>query len=277
MLKEILGIDELSKDVLTSLELYDKKNGYNNAAELLADSNGFLGIDAVRFGDSISIIKDRETHVNESILIQYKEMIDMYRKYYQYEEIVGSTRNKKEIIPEAAFREAIANALVHRTWDVKTNITVSMFENRVEITSPGGLPKGVTKEEYLRGGISVLRNPIIGNVFLRLNLIERFGTGIRRIEEVYKDSLIKPQYLITDNMIKVVLPVMDESMEGLSVVETAILNILKEYGSMKMSSSEVARLANLGKTRVVEILNSLSSAGYVEKIGVGRGTGYRAL
>lgn len=85
----------------------------------------------------------------------------------------------------------IANALVHRTWDVNTHINVSMFNDRIEVTSSGGLPKGIMKEEYLMGGISIPRNYIIGNVFLRLRMIERFGTGIRRIKDLYSHNGVK--------------------------------------------------------------------------------------
>lgn len=66
----------------------------------------------------------------------------------------------------------LSNALVHRTWDVNAQIKISMFDDRVEITSPGGLPDGLSKEEYLAGQISILRNPIIAGVFFRLGLIE---------------------------------------------------------------------------------------------------------
>ncbi len=277
LLKEELGIQKLSKDILMTLELYSKDSGYNKAAELLADENDFPGIDSVRFGDSISVIMDRENYEHRSILSQYFEAIAMFKKYYQYEEIKGSIRETKELIPEAAFREAIANALAHRIWDINANITVSMFKEKIEITSPGGLPKGISREEYLNGGISIPRNPIICNVLLRLGMIERFGTGIRRISETYRDYLVKPQYIVTENMIRVVLPVLSKNEEELGETEKQILRILKEKGNMKMSSSEIAQKAELGKTRIVEILNKMSESGYIQKTGTGRGTGYKAL
>lgn len=63
------------------------------------------------------------------------------------------------------------------------NIKVAMYDDRIELMSPGGLPGGLSKEEYVAGQISILRNPIIRNVFFRLKIIERFGTGIQRILE----------------------------------------------------------------------------------------------
>ena len=106
-----------------------------------------------------------------------EQVLQMFRRYYQYEKIEGTERNVVDKIPEKAFREAIANALVHRMWDVKASIKVSMYSDRIEINSPGGLPEGINEEEYLNGQISILRNPIIGNVFFRLKYIEKFGTG----------------------------------------------------------------------------------------------------
>lgn len=275
-LKEALNIGKLSKDVLKTFELYSDADGYNKAAELLADKNSCCGIDAIRFGQNISIILDRETYEHMSILSQYDSIVEMYRKYYQYEEVVGSTREKRELIPEAAFREAIANALVHRMWDVEAHINVSMFENGIEITSPGGLPNGISLEEYLEGGLSIPRNPIISYVFLRLNLIERFGTGIRRISEAYVNSQAKPVYTVTERMIRIVLPVITIDSKFNSD-EGVIIDLLTKYGNMNMSSSQIADMTKMGKTKVVSILNKLVDEGYVRRSGRGRGTGYSKI
>ena len=120
----------------------------------MADQNHFPGIDMVRFGENISIIQKRVTFENRSILEVYEKAIEIFRDYYQYEEIKGADRKKIEKIPEAAFREAIANGLIHRIWDVESQIRVLMFENRIEVVSPGGLPAGITKDEYLSGKLA---------------------------------------------------------------------------------------------------------------------------
>ena len=187
-LKEILNIKNFSLDVLKTLELYRDSIGYNNAAQLLADQNKFPGIDSVRFGDNMNILLDRETFSNISILSQYDKIVEKFRTYYEYEEIKGSLRQKVELIPEEAFREAIANAIVHRTWDIHAHINVAMYKDKIEISSPGGLPKGISEEAYKNGGISIPRNPIIAGIFFQLHLIERFGTGIRRINEAYQKN-----------------------------------------------------------------------------------------
>lgn len=85
----------------------------------------------------------------------YDKTLDVFRDYYRYEVIQGAERKNVERIPEAAFREAIANALIHKVWDVESQIRVLMFDDRIEIISPGGLPSGITEEEYLSGKLPV--------------------------------------------------------------------------------------------------------------------------
>ena len=195
------GIKNISLDILRTLNLYDKDVYYNFAAELLADSNDmeFSGIDIVRFGKNMNQILYRETLNKISLLSQYDRAIEIFEQYYQYEEIEGFNRIQKELIPKEAFRESLANAIVHRVWDVNSNIQIYMYEDRIEVISPGGLTEWISKEEYLFGNISVLRNPIIAGIFYRLNIIERFGTGIMRINNEYSNSISKPRFDVNKN------------------------------------------------------------------------------
>ena len=271
-LKDVLHIESFSLDTLKTLELYDDSIGYNKAGELLSDINRFYGIDIVRFGENISIILDRETLEHRSLLMQYDQALDIYRKYYQYEQIKGSTRESVFLIPEEAFREAIANVLVHRTWDVDAHIHVAMFSDKIEITSPGGLPQGVSETDFLRGGLSVLRNRIVASVFFRLHLIERFGTGIRRIIESYSESKVKPVFETTENTIRIVLPVLRMD-NNLSEDEDRIYSLLK--GKL-LSSSTISAGTGFGKSKTVTILNKLVKEGYIQIHGTGRGTKYSA-
>ena len=198
-LKENIYIETFNQDTLKTLNLYDNINGYNNAAGLLADKNHFSGIDIVKFGENISIIQKRVTFEHISVLEIYEKALAVFRDYYQYEVIQGADRKMVEKIPEAAFREAIANALIHRVWDINSHIRVSMFDDRIEVVSPGGLPAGITAEEYLSGKLSILRNRNLANVFYRLGLVEIFGTGITRIKQLYAESLIKPEFEVSEN------------------------------------------------------------------------------
>ncbi len=270
-LQSIIGIQNISNDILKTLELYTDSEGYNNAAELLADENTFYGIDIVRFGENINVMLDRETFEHISLLNLFEKAIKMYRKYYQYEEIKGALRETVVMIPEEAFREAIANAIVHRTWDINAHIRVAMYAEKIDIVSPGSLPNGLTEREYIEGQVSILRNPVIGNIFFRLHHIERFGTGVKRINDAYENSDIKPRYGVFENSIKVTLPVV-QLKNSLSVDEKVIYQTLS--GSRMMSSSEISAVTGFGKTKVVSLLKLLTEKGNVKLVGSGRGTKY---
>lgn len=98
-------------------------------------------------GERCLSCKNKEYILQRGNLEVYDKTIDVFRDYYQYEEIQGRDRKIVEKIPEAAFREAVANALIHRTWDMESEIRISMFDDRIEIVSPGGLPSGITEDE----------------------------------------------------------------------------------------------------------------------------------
>ena len=270
-LEEKLSLKNFSKDVLKTLNLYDDKNGYNNAAELLADKNTFSGVDIAKFGKSIDEILDRNLFVNISIILQYQKTLEAFNRYYKYEQILGSERIEKELIPEKAFREVIANALIHRTWDVNSNIRISMYEDKIEVSSPGGLPSGISEKEYLNGQISQLRNPILANIFFRLKYVEMFGTGIRRINESYKKFAVKPNFEIFENSIKITLPITKTEL-FLTTDEKIIMDIL-EKGNI-LSSSEILEKVEFKKDKLNRILKNLIQKNYIDVIGNGRGTKY---
>ena len=270
-LVEILGIEKLNNDILRTLNLCMEDGRYNNAAGLLADKNEFPGTDAAKFGKDINEIMERKILSGISVLEQYEQAVDMFRRHYQYEEIKGTTRNKIELIPEEAFREVLANAIVHRTWDVDQNIRIAMFNDHIEVSSPGGLPYGLSKEEYMNGNISNLRNPVLGGVFFRLNLIEMFGTGIRRIKYAYRDSTLKPIFEVYENSIVISLPVTTTNLI-MTQDETKIYNLLKD-GS-ELSSGEMSKVLGFSRNKVVRVTGSLVNKRYIRVIGSGRGTRY---
>lgn len=270
-MKKVLGITKLNEDVIRTLGLINDEKKYTNVASLFADKNKFYGIDIARFGDSISEILDRDTITNVSVLRQYDRAIDCYKRYYTYEKINGIERVEKALIPETAFRETVANALIHRRWDIDSHIRIEMYKDRIEVRSPGGLPNNITKEEYLRGGISNLRNPIQGSIFFRLHLIEMFGTGIRRIQDSYADSKVKPEFVVGDNSVVVILPIIEDRYI-VSLDEKKIVEIL-EMGIL-LSSSEISEEIGFSKAKTIRLLNSLLEKKYIEVYGTGRGTKY---
>ena len=271
-LKEKIQIETFNKDTLKTLDLYDDANGFNNAAGLLADKNHFPGIDIVKFGENISIIQKRITFENTSVLGIYEKALSVFRDYYQYEVIQGADRKMVEKIPEAAFREAIANALIHRVWDVDSQIRVSMFDDRTEVVSPGGLPSGITEDEYLSGKLSVLRNRNLANVFYRLGFVEIFGTGITRIKQIYSEASVKPSFEVSENAIQIVLPIYEES-TNLTEDEKVVYKLLSR--NMLKSMSEIAPYISFGKSKTTKLLKDMEQKGVIAIEGKGKGTKYR--
>ena len=276
-LNERAGIKRTDLDILRTLNLYDVSGYFNIAGELLADKNqiNFSGIDIIRFGADVDQILYRETINNKSLLSQYYRALAIFEQYYQYEEIEGYERVKKEMIPREAFREALANAIIHRVWDINSYIQISMYDDLIEIKSPGGLPNGLSKKEYLHYNISVLRNPIISGVFYRLGIIEKFGTGIARINREYINSLSKPDFHIEENSISILLPVIRTDTSDLAKDEIKIYNLLKK--EKELSRKELDDALGFDKAKTIRILNNLVKKKIIIKQKQGPGTTYKLI
>ena len=268
-----LGLTSFDDNSLRTLGLMSAGGDYTNAAEMLSDQNGLAGIDIVRFGSSINEFLDRKTVAGESVLRQYDAALEMHERYCVYEAVSGAVRKRVERVPREAFREAVANTLVHRTWDVPANVTIGIHDDRVVVSSPGGLPDGVSEEEYLGGGISVPRNPVLANVFFRLDYIEQFGTGVARINGAYEDAVAKPRFEVRENSLVVTLPFVEGVSARLSPDEATVLRELSR--TLLLSRCDVERRTGFSKDKVVRILNNLALRGLVAKEGAGRSRRYR--
>lgn len=269
-LKKANVVDELSMDILRTLELYNNKfSAYTVAGELFSDNNDIASVDIARFGNSTDIILERVEPNSKSILEQFDQAIKLYKSNYQFEKIEGTYRNKHELIPEEAFREALANSLVHRRLDMSANSQIAMYPDRIELTSPGGLPPGLTEDDYLNGQITVIRNPIVANLFYRLDIIEKFGTGIKRIKDAYQETYTSPIFKITENFITVVLPVIGQS--NLTEDEKLLFELISLGVD---TTSGLAKSTGFGRSKVVSIINDLIEKNLIKRLGAGRSTHY---
>ena len=108
-------------------------------------------------------------------------------------------------IPLLALRELIANAILHRNYLVHAFIQISVFDDRVEIISPGGLYDNLTMEEMF-SGFSRLRNPLLADVFRRMGIVEQWGTGIQRaVQQCAKAGLPAPEFEISNDAVKITM------------------------------------------------------------------------
>lgn len=120
--------------------------------------------------------------------------------------IEGIYREERYEYPEVAVREAVTNAICHRDYSISgSDIKFAIFDDRIEVTSPGALPGGLTITK-LGIGISEIRNRVIARIFNEMGLVEQWGTGIYRMREAMGEwGLIEPEFREQGNFFKVIL------------------------------------------------------------------------
>ncbi|MBQ9275361.1 MAG: putative DNA binding domain-containing protein [Succinivibrio sp.] len=119
--------------------------------------------------------------------------------------IEGVIRTEAYELPVEAIREMIVNAHCHRNLTDQSCVQVAIYDDRLEVTSPGGLYNGLTLEEALQGH-SRLRNRAIANVFSQIGLIEAWGTGLQRIQNAAKENgLPEPEFIDMPESFRVIL------------------------------------------------------------------------
>ena len=109
--------------------------------------------------------------------------------------VEGLVRREKHELPPAAIREMIVNAHCHRNFLDTSCVQVALYDDRLEVTSPGGLCYGLTLEEAVSGR-SKQRNRVIAQVFAQMGLIEAWGTGLRSICKAAQEyHLPQPEFI----------------------------------------------------------------------------------
>ena len=272
-MSSVLNVTDINQAILITLGLFSD-NTFNNGALLLSD-NGDVSqsfVDIARFKLDTNTFLDRKRFENQSLLEHFDQAMSYFQAHYpSYQTIEGIHRTTKEQVPLIAFREALSNAIIHRDYLLNSGVQIAMFDNRIEIVSPGGLPEGMDEEQYYRGLTSLSRNPIIANVFFRLNLIEQFGTGIKRIIDSYKHYKIMPSFDIQKHQIRIILPVTNFDYTKLEK-KKAIISYLHAYPKSSRQSIEDA--IELEKSTLIRRLNELDEIGLVSKSGNGPSTIY---
>lgn len=124
------------------------------------------------------------------------EMLEAAEKFLhlylrQAHEIKDFKSELRPELPKDALREAIVNAIAHRDYTASAPIRLLVFDDRVEFSTPGTLPNGVTIPKIRIGGAHVLRNPTIYNLLARMGLVTDLGSGVRRIIKSVKEHINK--------------------------------------------------------------------------------------
>ena len=230
----------------------------------------------------MDIFLDRKE--NEGDLFSQLENAENFIKNYikLSGEIKGLQRNDQYEIPIEAIRESLVNAVVHRDYSNDgRDIKVGIYDDIVNIVSPGGFPSTITQEDILEGR-SEIRNKVIARVFKELNYIEQWGSGIRRIKSSCKARGLKgPEILEKGDFVDVSLyREVVNSTENIGDVsfltdqEQRIVDFLKEHDET-IRTKDAKNVLNVEERRAREILKDLVEKKVIDKKEKGPSTFYQ--
>lgn len=238
-----------------------------------------IEIKMVKFNGNEAV--DIESHkIIKSVLPeQIEEAIFFIKKNISKEIKIGSEpkRTERYEYPLAVIREAIVNAVAHRDYFSRDSIQVNIFDNRLEVVSPGTLPTGLTRE--LLGTLSVQRNPILYRFLRDYGYVEGLGTGIPRIiNKMRKHGLSDPVFDISPNFFRIILknkksglePI--ESIQDLNERQKNSLKYILKYKSIK--SDIYAEINSVSRGTAVSEINEMIKFKYLKKMGAYRGAYY---
>lgn len=264
---------------MQTLGMISQDGIYSNTALLLSDQCSHTIKAATFAGTDKSSFQDRRDF-GGSIFRQMEETyayLDMRnQKRASFE---GLYRIDTRDYPEEALREALLNSLVHRDYSFAASTLISVYDDRIEFVSVGGLPGGIALDDIMLG-LSVCRNPNLAAIFYRLELIEAYGTGMPKIFEAYAESGLKPKIEVSSNAFKITLPNRNASSKLKSVVsesmrsdEEAILDFISVNGYVTRSTVE--KLLGISQSTANRILKRMLEGGLLLQECSGRRTRYK--
>ena len=203
-------IRKINRNTLLNWKVLEEKNGRifpTNAYILLSGKKNWEVLRKIQCGvfkgETRSIFVDKKEFEGSIIMQLEKAYQYVLEKINLGSDIVGIYRVDKYEIPPKSIREVIANAVIHRSYLEPNDIQIALYDNRLEITSPGMLLSGVNVKR-MKEGYSKLRNRAIASVFAYVNIIEKWGSGIPRImNEIREYGLQEPEFIIFENDFRV--------------------------------------------------------------------------
>lgn len=247
---------------------------FNILAEILADENSNSVKVAVFNGkDKSEFIKRNE--------YGYTCLLDSLQKVLDYCDALNETfidvtvrpRKEKRLFSSEAFKEAWINACVHNKWSEGIAPAVYWFDDRLEIVSYGGIPKNLTKEEFLAGKTEPVNKELM-KIFLQCGIVEQSGHGVPIVVKEYGEQA----YRFSKNMITVVIPF--SKSVGINVginvgikldVENEVLNLIKENATITMP--EMAKKLGVAVRTIERSIKKLKLDSKLKRVGSNK-TGY---
>lgn len=270
---------------MQTLKIVSADGIYTNLGLLLSEQCPHTIKAAVFEGINQNVFKDRR-EFSGSLMQQLNEVYD----YIDFHNQTHATFRKLLRIdtrdyPEVAVREALLNTLVHRDYSFRASTLISIYDDRIEFVSIGGLLPGLELDDLMMG-VSVCRNPHLANVFYRLQLIEAYGTGMKKIMGAYANALVQPKIKTTNNAFKIILPNVNFTPKAAEVHkdfekaadlaldsnEEKVLQFLREH--LMITRKETQTLLEVSQSTAGRILKAMVDSGRIKQIGGSRTTRY---
>lgn len=265
---------------IKALRMLKNDNLYNNSALLVSDQNPNVIKAAIYQGNTVLKFLDKHEFLG-SLVEQISDVINYINLQNHTKININGDPQRKETFdyPKIAIREAIVNAFAHRDYLLHSTIKIEIFDNRIEILSPGGIADGLTLEE-IESGMTAVRNPQLVHILDKLGYIENYGTGIRRMFEAYREYDKNPIFKVHPNSFTVILPNVNYVEKAIIVgkhkgedEKELIINLLSVNGAMKKSAIQSELKLTDYNTR--KLLNTLIAQQKVVKIGKSINTRYQ--
>lgn len=270
---------------MQTLKIVSADGIYTNLGLLLSEQCLHTIKAAVFEGINQNAFKDRR-EFSGSLMQQLNDVYD----YIDFHNQTHATFRKLLRIdtrdyPEVAVREALLNTLVHRDYSFRASTLISIYDDRIEFVSIGGLLPGLELDDLMMG-VSVCRNPHLANVFYRLQLIEAYGTGMKKIMGAYANALVQPKIKTTNNAFKIILPNVNFTPKAAEVHkdfekaadlaldsnEEKVLQFLREH--LMITRKETQTLLEVSQSTAGRILKAMVDSGRIKQIGGSRTTRY---
>ena len=251
-------------------------DAYTNLGLLVSDECDY-SIKVGWFNDDENVEFYDSKEFTGSVLKQYLDAYEWLSMINKKKSIIsGKSRIDTYDYPPEAIREALANAIVHRDYGFSGSIIINVNKKQMEIISLGGLVKGLTEADIMNG-ISQSRNVKLAEIFHRLKWIESYGTGMKRIQKLYSNSVKKPAISIAPNSFKITLPNMNEfdskETDRLSEKHRRIISSIEN--DPHVNDERLMQITGLKKTRLFEIIKELESLGILSIEGRGKSKKYK--
>lgn len=275
---------EFGNAQMRTLKLIGEDGLYTNLAYLLSDQCQTSTKVALFQGTDKAVFRDRKEFTG-SVLKQLEDayqFIDLSNRTKAT--FSGLERIDTRDYPEEAVREALLNCIVHRDYSFSGSTLINIYDDRMEYVSLGGLVPGLELQSIFLG-VSQSRNPNLAAVFYRMHLIESYGTGIGKIQRVYADSLVKPEFETAKGVFRVTLPnrnydgetpIQKERAQAQTADVQMVLRKQKqmifEYAKEKgqVTRKEVEDLLDIGSTKAFRLLRELCEENRMEQSGTGK-------